>query len=89
MLPTLLLTLACRAPAGPPPIPDPAPALELSATLAEDMGGEGLGFVHASSANGRLVVMRRWAPGVTPSFGHHGEASPEPEQAAVPAKGPA
>ncbi|MBK9365302.1 MAG: hypothetical protein IPN01_03115 [Deltaproteobacteria bacterium] len=79
MLPTLLLTLACRAPAGPPPIPDPAPALELSATLAEDMGGEGLGFVHASSANGRLVVMRRWAPGVTPSFGHHGEASPEPE----------
>ena len=79
MLPTLLLTLACRAPAGPPPIPDPAPALELSATLAEDMGGEGLGFIHASSANGRLVVMRRWAPGVTPSFGHHGEASPEPE----------
>lgn len=77
MLSTLLLTLACRAPAG--PAPTPAPAVELPASLAEDMGGEGLGFIHASSANGRLVVMRRWAPGVTPVFGHHGESAPEPE----------
>lgn len=77
MLPTLLFVLACRAPAG--PAPAPAPALELSAALAEDMGGEGLGFIHASSLNGRLVVLRRWAPGVQPRFGHHGEADPAPE----------
>jgi hypothetical protein len=31
------------------------------------------GFVHASSSNGRLVVLHRFSGNERPSFGHHGE----------------
>lgn len=51
----------------------PAPA-SAGALRAEPFGGERWGFVEASSASGRLVVLRRFSGDEPPSFGHHGES---------------
>lgn len=45
----------------------------------EPFGGERWGFVEASSANGRMVVLRRFHGEARPTFGHHGESADEPE----------
>lgn len=45
----------------------------------EPFGGTRWGFVEASSANGRFVVLRRFHGGARPSFGHHGETADQPE----------
>jgi hypothetical protein len=66
----LVLALGCPRPSDPISPSDAPP---------EELGGDGLGFVEANTANGRYAVVRRWEEGVTPSFGHHGEADPEPQ----------
>lgn len=46
-------------------------------------GGTQWGFVQASSASGRVVVLRRFPGDEAPSFGHHGEPSVWPELVVV------
>ena len=83
----MLLLLACAARQGPAPTapdastaPDTSTAPSASVAPADvPLGGQGLGFVEASSSNGRLVLVRRWEEGVRPSFGHHGDTMPWPE----------
>ncbi|HSC89430.1 MAG TPA: hypothetical protein VLC09_19240 [Polyangiaceae bacterium] len=43
----------------------------------QPFGGEGYGFVEATSKNGRFEAVRRFAGTTPPSFGHHGEAGVE------------
>ena len=84
---SLLVGCGPKTPVQPLSTPAPPPALQPIAesgevtppSLGEPMGGTGLGFVEASSANGRYVVIRRWEPGVLPSFGYHGEPSVQPQ----------
>jgi hypothetical protein len=76
-------------PAQPTPVPaqpvaspaqaasEPAPATGPLRT--DPFGGDRWGFVEASSANGRIVVLRRFHGDARPSFGHHGETADEPE----------
>ena len=72
-------------PAATPVQPAPGPeqaqqqALASAPLRTEPFGGTRWGFVEASSANGRLVVLRRFDGDVRPSFGHHGESDQEPQ----------
>jgi hypothetical protein len=60
------------APAAPPAAPAPAGSGKLR---TDSFGGDRWGFAEASSADGRLVVLRRFEGDEKPSFGHHGESS--------------
>jgi len=68
-------------PASGPVQAAPAEAqLQATGPLRTDaFGGNRWGFVEASSANGRMVVLRRFHGDARPSFGHHGESADEPE----------
>ena len=55
-----------------------SPGAAAAALVDEAFGGERWGFVEASSRDGRLVVLRRFAGAERPSFGHHGETDEEP-----------
>lgn len=56
------------------------PATGAAPRTAENLGGERLGIVAASTANGRFVIVRRWEEGEHPSFGPHGELMPVRER---------
>lgn len=69
-----------------PPSQAPAtPAQPAAASVAgnglrtDAFGGERWGFVEISSANGRLVVLRRFRGPDKPSFGQHGEVRDTPD----------
>lgn len=49
---------------------------ETSQWLTTEFGGARWGFVEASSANGRLVLLRRFIGAEQPSFGIHGDSGP-------------
>jgi hypothetical protein len=72
---------AASMPAAPAPGATPAqPQAQASTPLrTESFGGTRWGFVEASSANGRFVVLRRFHGAARPSFGHHGDTADEPE----------
>jgi hypothetical protein len=71
------------APTPAQPAPQQAQAQQQAPAAAplrtEPFGGTRWGFVEASSANGRFVVLRRFHGDARPSFGHHGETSDQPE----------
>ncbi|MFO0762108.1 MAG: hypothetical protein U0359_37060 [Byssovorax sp.] len=62
---------ATESPPSAPPVAQPASV----PAVAGSFGGERWGFVEASSADGRLVVLRRFEGAARPQFGHHGESS--------------
>jgi hypothetical protein len=62
-------------PSAEQPPPPPAPPPKPGALRTDAFGGERWGFVEASSADGRFVVLRRFAGDAKPTFAHHGEAS--------------
>lgn len=64
-----------EAAAGPAQLAQPAG----SKLRTDPFGGARWGFVEASSASGRLVVLRRFHGDTRPTFGHHGETADEPE----------
>jgi hypothetical protein len=74
--PTTAPTPPTSASTEPSPSPPPAGAFKPPKGLqGGPFGGERWGFVQASSADGRLVVLRRFVGEARPSFGQHGESS--------------
>src|SRR5205807_464107 len=74
--PTVSVPAAPPASSAAAPAAAPAPSPPSAGGLRTDpFGGERWGFVEASSANGRLVVLRRFAGDAKPSFGQHGASS--------------
>lgn len=70
---------AAASPATPPTSPPDATTRPRLALDPGEFGGTVYGFTQGVTANGRYVLLRRFASGKPPRFGQHGEASEEPE----------
>ena len=78
LVPLLVALLVCAASAASQP--SAAQHSSAAAQLRKDaFGGTRWGFTEASTANGRLVVLRRFHDNERPSFGRHGETSAKTE----------